>query len=103
MRRVYVIDPAQSGPTANDITAAAAVSATEIARGLPPVLVKYLSGPQPAYPFFVDEPDHPLPAPMLQAIAVLRNTFRTTRTPTQIDNCIDALTVLVRELYSQAR
>jgi hypothetical protein len=46
----------------------------------------------------------PTPPPPLtpleqQAVAVLKGTFNTSRTATQVNNCIDALTVLLRGLY----
>jgi hypothetical protein len=47
------------------------------------------------------EPDDPDKAPMAAAIAQLKATFNTSRTQAQVNNSLDALTVLMRRVFTE--
>lgn len=77
-------------------SAAQAQGCTEIAQGMPPRLAR--EGVTTAYPFVYTEPDDPTAPGLLLAVTQLRNTFNTNRNAAQINNSLDALTVLLRRL-----
>ena len=95
MRHLYVVAPDQEiDQSVND--AAQAAGCAEVAQGVPPRLVR--EGVSGTYPFVYTEPDDPEKAPLQQAVGVLRNTFKTPRTAAQINNSIDAITVILRRI-----
>jgi hypothetical protein len=91
MRQLYIVAP----DTVIDASVVAAAGPREIVSGIPRALQDIVS---PPYPITYDEPDDPQAVALRQAAAVLRNTFQTTRTSTQINNCLDAITVILRRL-----
>lgn len=96
MRRLYIINGNQA-ITAAVRNAASAVNCTEIVRGIPPRLVGEVS---PPFPIVYEEPADPDVAPRAQAVGVLRDTYRTTRTAAQMNACIDAITVILRRVVN---
>jgi len=53
---------------------------------------------------YVAPPPPPPPADQsafTNAVSVLRSTFGTARTPAQVNQCIDALTVVLRRIYQE--
>lgn len=100
MRTIYVVAPGTTVTTAIE-AAANAAGASEIAQGIPPRLVK--EGITGTYPFVYTEPDDPEKAPFLVAAAQLKNTYQTSRNATQINNSIDAITLILRKIVQELR
>lgn len=99
-RKVYIVDP-QTTVTAQIAVDASAAGCAEIAQGIPAALVK--AGVKGVYPFVYTEPDDPERAPAVLAINQLRNTYGTNRTAAQINNSLDALTVLMKKVVGELR
>ena len=94
MRKLYVVAPDTEIDDAV-IAAATAAGSSEIVRGIPPSVVL---DPPPAFPFVYTEPDDPHMKALHLSAAVLRNTYGTTRTAAQVDNCLDAISVILRRI-----
>lgn len=95
MRSVYVV-PAGTEVTPEITAAAQAAGCGEVVVGIPPSLEAYV--PDDGQPHVYTEPDDPAIPSLRQAAAVLRNTFGTTRTAAQVNNCLDAITVILRRI-----
>jgi hypothetical protein len=95
MRKVYVVDP-NSVVSQLVQDAAALLGCTEVAVGIPPRLVR--EGVTGVFPFVYTEPDDPQASGLRLAALQLRNTFNTARTAAQINNSLDAITLILRRL-----
>lgn len=95
MRSVYVV-PAGTEVTPDIAAAAQAAGCGEVVVGVPPSLEAHV--PDDGQPHVYTEPDDPALPSVRQAAAVLRSTFGTTRTAAQMNNCLDAITVILRRL-----
>jgi len=99
-RKVYIVSPG-TDITNQVIADADNAGCSEILQGIPPRLVR--NGVTGVFPFVYTEPDDPDKPGRALAVTIIRNTFKKTRTPAQIDNTLDALSLLMKQTISELK